>query len=93
MRADSTTKSLLPASPLRTIFLKHPESIGESYWAHLRAALGISGSLLFTAATAFIHALIPCVCETTARKRIAAVNARLQSRSDISRMDQHQVPH
>lgn len=69
---------------LRGTFLDHPASIGESYFEHLRAALGYSASLTVTAAAAFIHALVPCLCETTARTRIETLHNKLQGRVPVS---------
>ena len=43
-------------------------------------ALGFAGALFITALAAVVHALIPCLCETTARRRIYALNTRLQAR-------------
>jgi len=73
------------SSALRSVFLRHPESIGESYFEPLRAAMGFSGSLAVTAAAAFLHALVPCLCETTARRRIELLNNRLQERVSVKK--------
>ena len=66
---------------MRAVFLNHPESIGESYFQHLRAAMSFAGALAFTAAAAFVHALVPCLCETTARNNIERLHSKLQSRA------------
>ena len=77
-------------SPLRAAFLDHPESIGETYFQHQRVALGFAGYLAVTAGAALVHALVPCLCETTARRRIAALNDRLQGRvADDSQQQSH----
>ena len=63
------------------LFIAHPASVGESYFAHQRTALKFSGRLLFAAVAAAIHAVFPCLCTHTARDRISALNAELESRS------------
>lgn len=68
-------------SPVKAAFLEHPNSLGESYFQHQRAALGFSGYLAVTAMAALVHAILPCLCETTARTRIAALNDKLQNRN------------
>ncbi len=73
-------KSASPLSAVKSAFLSHPHSVGESYFEHLRMALGFAGALFITALAAVVHALIPCLCETTARRRIYALNTRLQAR-------------
>jgi len=76
---SQTTRTL--TTPVKAIFLDHPSSIGESYFQHQRVALGFAGSLAVTAMAALIHAIVPCLCETTAKTRIAALNDRLQKRT------------
>ena len=69
------------AKPLKAAFLNHPESIGETYFQHQRQALGFAGSLTIAATAAFVHSLVPCLCEKTASERIAELHGRLQSRT------------
>lgn len=71
----------------RVAFVDHPESIGESYVQHFCVAMGFAGSLLIIAGAAIVHALVPCLCETTARTKIAALNERLQGRAHQSSTD------
>jgi len=65
----------------RRVFCTHPAAVGESYFEHQRAALGFAASLSLTAAAAVVHAIIPALCQSTARDRIALLHERLQSRS------------
>lgn len=58
-------------------FLAHPRSVGEGYFAHQRMALGFAGSLLTATLACFVHALVPCLFQTTASRTIAALNARM----------------
>lgn len=81
MTTKPESKSISRNGPLRAVFLDHPQLIGETYFEHQRVALGFAGSLAITAAAAFLHALVPCLCENTARKRIGLLNARLQERA------------
>lgn len=62
-------------------FSAHPASVGESYFEHQRKALGFAGFLAWTALAAVVHAVVPALCESTARKRIAILHHRLQTRS------------
>jgi len=68
------------ASPVKAAFLNPPNSIGEGYFQHQRVALGFAGSLALTALAALVHAVLPCLCETTAKTRISALNDQLQKR-------------
>lgn len=80
---DSTGLGSLKHS-LHTLFLNHPESVGESYFEHQRAAMTFAGSLTVTAAAALIHAMVPGLCQHTARNRIELLNKQLQDRSAVA---------
>ena len=62
------------------IFLDHPKSVGESYVQHMRFAGWFAGQLLGAGCAALIHAVIPCLFERTASRRIHALHARLSRR-------------
>lgn len=61
-------------------FTAHPASVNETYFGHMRFAMGFSGQLLVIAGAALIHALIPAWFETTASDRIKALCARMEQR-------------
>lgn len=71
-----------PARRINALFTDHPASINESYFEHFRNAMRFSGILAKTAAAAALHALLPCLCENTARLKIASLHEELQSRSN-----------
>ena len=76
----SISSRLPRAAALRGAFLDHPQAVGETYFQHMRVAAGFAGFLAITAGAALTHALVPCLCETTARRRIAILHDRLQVR-------------
>lgn len=79
---SSPVKSSFPrVGRLNALFTEHPASINESYFQHFRHAMRYAGILSSIAAAAALHALIPCLCETTARRKIEALNEELQNRS------------
>ena len=82
MASSSRIPRFAPARSalLKTAFLDHPEAVGETYFQHMRVAMGFAVYLAVTAGAALVHALVPCLCETTARRRIKALNSRLQGR-------------
>lgn len=61
-------------------FKQHPESVGESYGQHAMVALSFSGQLFLAAGAALVHAIIPCLFEKTASRRIRALHARMERR-------------
>lgn len=59
------------------LFLVHPQSVGESYFEHQRAALSFAGPLLLAGVACLLHAVIPGLCERTASSRIAMLHERM----------------
>jgi hypothetical protein len=66
---------------LQKLFLTHPHSVGESYFAHQRMALTVCLALFGAALAALVHALIPALCERTASRTILALHQRITARS------------
>lgn len=64
----------------RRLFLAHPESVGESYFQHQRAALSFALPLLGASLAATIHAFVPAVFQRTAGDIIRALHDRLEIR-------------
>lgn len=62
------------------IFTSHPRSVGESYWQHMGTALSFSGSLLYGAAAALVHAVFPSLCTNTASRTIVRLHKRVMTR-------------
>ncbi|WP_294392715.1 DUF6356 family protein [uncultured Sphingomonas sp.] len=62
---------------IRRLFLDHPASVGESYRAHFKVAARFGGSMLFGAAAAFVHAIIPALCQRTASSTVKRLHGRL----------------
>jgi hypothetical protein len=62
------------------LFLTHPRRVGESYLQHQRVAFSFAFSLLGAGMAAFLHALVPGLCERSARDAIRKLHARLEQR-------------
>ena len=62
------------------VFLDHPASVDESYFAHMRFALRFSFWLSVAAGAALIHALVPACCETTASRILGRLTQMMESR-------------
>lgn len=48
------------------IFTKHPQSIGETYWQHLCAAMTFGGKMIIAGLGCVIHAIFPFIFSKTA---------------------------
>jgi hypothetical protein len=65
---------------LHRLFLSHPQSVDESYSEHFLFALGFAASLFGAALAALVHAVIPCLFETTASRMIQQMHERIARR-------------
>lgn len=76
----SNTQTSTARNPIATLFLDHPASVDESYFQHMRFALGFAFWLTVAATAALIHAVIPAACETTASRILRRLHAKIESR-------------
>jgi hypothetical protein len=65
---------------LERLFLAHPRSVGESYLEHSAFAFRMALRLIAAGGAALIHAILPCLCETTASRIIMAMNSEIVTR-------------
>jgi hypothetical protein len=65
---------------LHRLFLSHPQTVDESYGEHFLFALGFAARLLGAGLAALVHAIIPCLFETTASRMIREMHDRIASR-------------
>lgn len=61
-------------------FEDHPASVGESYWQHFGAASRYGFLLSKAAGAAFVHAILPFMCERTASKTIMQLHSEMTAR-------------
>mgnify|MGYP001163514282 CR=1 FL=1 len=62
------------------LFTNHSRSVGKTYSEHMGFAMGVAGSLFLAGAATFIHALVPALCQTSARNRITRLTTRVLPR-------------
>ena len=66
---------------LQRLFLSHPQTVDESYGEHFLFALGFAARLFGASLAALVHAIIPCLFETTASRMIREMHDRIASRA------------
>ena len=66
---------------LHRLFLSHPQAVDESYGEHLLFAFGFAARLFGAGLAALIHAVIPCLFETTASRMIREMHQRITNRA------------
>ncbi len=60
------------------IFTEHPHSAGETYFEHMRVALGFARQTMGASLASFVHAIFPNLHTTTASDRIRCLNKCLE---------------
>lgn len=65
---------------LTRIFLAHPAKVEETFFEHMFFAGRFAGLLFVAGGAALVHALIPCLFETTASRIIKTLYERTQGR-------------
>jgi hypothetical protein len=65
---------------IRTLFLTHPRTQGESYLEHARFAAGLGFWMTLAGLAALVHAVLPFTFQTTASGILARVQARIDNR-------------
>jgi hypothetical protein len=64
------------------LMLRHPNSVGESYFEHMRFALQFAVLLSTAAFCAFVHALLPFCFEKTASRLVCRLHQRIANRGE-----------
>lgn len=67
-------------TPIQRLFTDHPASVNETYFGHMRFALGFSFWLGVAALAALVHAFIPVLCETTASRIFKRLHTKITTR-------------
>ncbi len=62
------------------LFIDHPRAVGESYFEHLAASLGVAGRLASAALKCLVHAVVPGLCKTAGSDAILKLHAEVAPR-------------
>ncbi|MFZ5704828.1 MAG: DUF6356 family protein [Pseudomonadota bacterium] len=62
---------------MKKLFLDHPASVGENYAEHFAHAASFAGLLGLAAVACLLHALVPCMCESTASGLVTRLHDRM----------------
>jgi hypothetical protein len=58
-------------------FVEHPASVGESYFRHLRNAVGFGVAMIGGGAACLVHAILPFTFVTRGSETIARLHERM----------------
>lgn len=68
------------------LFTKHPESIGETYWQHLKCATYYGISMIYAGTCCLIHAIMPFMFQTTASSINKKLYQDIEKRNDCKKI-------
>ena len=77
---------------LDRVFLAHPRTVDETYLQHCGFAARIGSRLLLAGMAAMVHAIVPCLCETTASRIVLAMNSDIVARRAKANQSQAAAP-
>ena len=63
------------------LFLKHPRSLNETYYQHMRTAAGFGASLMRAGIACFAHAIIPALFTNTASRELDRLHTSMVQRA------------
>jgi hypothetical protein len=66
-------------------FVDHPRATGESYFGHMRFAFSIALECILITSVVVMHALIPALFEKTGGRRLRALVARIDARTQAQK--------
>jgi hypothetical protein len=62
---------------IRSLFLSHPDSVGETYLEHQGVALSFAAELLMASLACAVHAVVPGLFTRTGSRAIERLHARM----------------
>lgn len=65
---------------INRLFVRHPQTVDETYFEHMRFAAWFAVKLLAAGSAALMHALIPALFEHTAGNIIRQLHRRIENR-------------
>lgn len=68
-------------------FTEHPNSVGESYFQHMRVSFGFGGRMFVAAMGCFLHGIFPFLCVKTGSTTIHNLNHNM-----VEQRDRRQAP-
>jgi hypothetical protein len=74
---------------IRSLFLSHPESVGETYLEHQGVALSFAAELLTAGVACAVHAVVPGLFPRTASRVIERLHTRLVMNRHAKRHEAH----
>ncbi len=76
---------------IKSLFIAHPDALGETYFQHLGHAMSYAGRMFAAGFCALTHAIFPFLFEKTASNLIKQMYAEMTSRGAAAAVEQVKV--
>ena len=63
-------------------FTEHPESVGETYFQHMRTSFGFGAHMLLAGTGCILHGLFPFLCVKTGSNTIIKLHRKMVTHRD-----------
>lgn len=67
---------------INKLFIEHPHSVGMTYPQHCCFSFSIANYFLLASVQAYIHAIIPCMFQTSSSDCVNDINGIINSRKE-----------
>lgn len=74
---------------MKNIFTHHPETVGETYFEHLKFALGFGVKMLVGGLACIIHAIFPFLFQKTGSDFLLKLTSQFIERTSVSEKRAH----
>ncbi len=68
---------------MKTLFTRHPNSIGESFIKHFIVALSVGCRMVFAGLACIIHAFLPFLFDSTASNTVQKIHGEFKERFSV----------
>jgi hypothetical protein len=69
--------------PMIELFRRHPKTVGETYWQHLRFAARTGGAMVAGGGACVIHGVLPFLFVTVGSRTIRRLAHRIEGRQPV----------
>jgi hypothetical protein len=69
--------------PMLELFRRHPKTVGETYWQHLRFAARTGGAMVAGGGACMIHGVLPFLFVTVGSRTIRRLAHRIDRRQPV----------
>lgn len=75
------------------VFFEHPNSVGETYFQHMRTSFGFGAQMMIAGAACLLHGFFPFLCVRKGSETIASLHSRMVLHRDTRKCVSQDMGH